>query len=297
MRRAVAVSVWTLSLAFTSTRAVAQVTPSEHGTVSQRVNATTITVSYDRPGARGRTLFGDGGIVKADEMWTPGANWATTIDVDHDVTIEGRTLPKGVYSVWLVPHAASPWTMVFSRTARVFHTRPPAESDAQLRVPVRPEQGAYMETLAWYFPIVTPAGATLRMHWGRTIVPLQIGVGLPEILSLPEDRRAPYPGSYRVHVVPKNGAAPYDVRFRVRDADGVLKLTSEPANVLGGEQTMIPVTEGRFHVAVPAASAFVAQLYATPGLLLVFETSGGHARSVRLVGYDGIEAGQGEVMH
>ena len=34
------------------------VKPSQHGTVTQRVAATTITVDYNRPVARGRELFG-----------------------------------------------------------------------------------------------------------------------------------------------------------------------------------------------------------------------------------------------
>ena len=33
-----------------------------------------------------------------------------------------------------------------------------------------------METLAFYFPVVEGRGAELVMHWGRTVVPLQITV-------------------------------------------------------------------------------------------------------------------------
>src|SRR5215210_5897194 len=98
-------------LATAPTIACAQIRASEHFTLTQRVSSTTITLEGDRPVARGRTLFGDGAVVKWGEVWTPGANWATTIEVDRNVRVGAASLPKGRYSVWLIPQAApSPWT-------------------------------------------------------------------------------------------------------------------------------------------------------------------------------------------
>src|SRR5206468_7050387 len=64
---------------------VAQIHASEHFTLTQKVSTTTITMEGDRPVARGRKLFGPDGVVKWGEVWTPGANWATTMEVDRDV--------------------------------------------------------------------------------------------------------------------------------------------------------------------------------------------------------------------
>ena len=58
---------------------------SQHGTVSQTVNETTISVDYDRPVARGRELYG--GIIDWDVVWTPGANRATWIEFSTPVTV------------------------------------------------------------------------------------------------------------------------------------------------------------------------------------------------------------------
>ena len=152
----------------------AQGRPSEHGTVSQTVAGTTLTVEYDRPSARGRDpLFG--GVVKWGEKWTPGANWATTLEVDRAVEVNGHALPKGKYSVWMIPQPRE-WTVILHRSARRYHTQRPNEADEQLRFTVPPEEGAHMETLAWYFPEVRRDGATLRMHWGSTIVPIRVQV-------------------------------------------------------------------------------------------------------------------------
>ena len=45
-----------------------------------------------------------------------------------------------------------------------------------MRLEVKPETGAHMETLTYYFPVVDGKDATLRFHWGTVIVPLAIKV-------------------------------------------------------------------------------------------------------------------------
>lgn len=151
--------------------AAPRVRASQTGSVMQEVDRTKITLTYDRPVARGRALFG--AVVKLDSMWMPGANWATTIEVSDDVLVQGAALAKGRYSVWAVP-GASEWTIIFSRRDRAWHTQYPGESEDALRVRSRIENGAHMETLAWYFPVVASDSAVLRLHWGTTMVPLAI---------------------------------------------------------------------------------------------------------------------------
>ena len=144
---------------------------SQHGTVSQRVGFTDISISYNRPVAHGRTLFG--GVVKWRRVWHPGADSATTIGFSKDVLIEGKPLAAGQYTLWAIPDTAS-WTVIFSRALHVFHIPYPGESHDALRVTVTPVQGSYMEVLAYEFPVVGPDSATLELHWGTTIVPLRI---------------------------------------------------------------------------------------------------------------------------
>lgn len=144
---------------------------SQHGAVSQRVGFTDISISYNRPVAHGRTLFG--ALVKWGRVWHPGADSATTIGFSKDVTIEGKPLAAGQYTLWAIPDTTS-WTVIFSRALHVFHIPYPGESHDALRVTVTPVQGSYMEVLAYEFPIVGPDSATLELHWGTTIVPLRI---------------------------------------------------------------------------------------------------------------------------
>jgi len=146
--------------------------PSQHGTVSQTVAGTTLTVDYSRPVARGRVLFGS--LVPWGRVWCPGADNATSLTLTTDIQINGQKLAAGSYSVWTEPQKEK-WTMIFNRETPVWHTRYNAEHDA-LRVTAVPRQGTHMETLAFYFPVVDGKKAELVLHWGTVVVPLDVEV-------------------------------------------------------------------------------------------------------------------------
>lgn len=157
----------------------AQAVPfSQHGVVTQRVSYTNIEVVYNRPTARGRVLFGSDSpaVVRYGRIWHPGADSATRISFDKDVVFEGKPLRRGEYSIWLIPQASGPWTVILNSASHVIHTPYPGEATDVLRVQVTPEKGTHMDALAYYFPVVARDSTVLRMQWGEVIVPMRIQV-------------------------------------------------------------------------------------------------------------------------
>ena len=150
-----------------------KVSKSQAAAVSQRIANTEITITYSRPVARGRALFG--ALVPYDQVWNPGADQATAIALTRDVHINDQLLPAGKYSVWAIPRADK-WTLMFSKAADVYHTKYPGEAQDALRLEVAPEKGPHMEVLTFYFPLVEGKDAVLRLHWGEVMVPLSIRV-------------------------------------------------------------------------------------------------------------------------
>ena len=150
-----------------------KVVRSQRGSVSQKIANTDITVTYGRPVARGRTLFG--ALVPYGRIWHPGADQGTVLETTRAIEVNGKPLPAGRYSLWTIPRENG-WTFVFSKNADAFHTSYPGETLDALRVEITPETGAHMESLAYYFPAVDGKDATLRLHWGTVIVPLAIKV-------------------------------------------------------------------------------------------------------------------------
>lgn len=157
-------------------RGQAPVKASQTGTVSQHVGAAVVSLRYDRPVARGRVLFGEGGLVSGREPWTPGANRATWIEFSEAVTLEGRRVPAGRYGLWTVPAGDDPWEVVLVSDWDRHHGVFPADSEV-VRFTVEPRRAGHMETLAFYFPEVVGHDATLVMHWGTLVLPLRITSG------------------------------------------------------------------------------------------------------------------------
>src|SRR5581483_9977685 len=71
--------------------------PSPKSVLTQTIGFTDVTITYSRPAARGRQIFG--GLTPYGQVWRTGANEATTISFSDDVTINGQPLPKGTYSL------------------------------------------------------------------------------------------------------------------------------------------------------------------------------------------------------
>lgn len=150
----------------------AKVKPSQHGSVSQRIADTTITIEYNRPVARGRELFGK--LVPWGRIWCPCADDATTFEASTAIKVDGKDLPAGKYSIWTEPNAER-WIVIFNKNHAVWHTRYPEGQDA-LRLEITPRTGSHMETLAFYFPVVDGKKGELVLHWGTVVVPMTIEV-------------------------------------------------------------------------------------------------------------------------
>src|SRR5436189_249966 len=87
---------------------------SQHASVTQTVGLTDITITYSRPGVKGRTIFG--GLVPYGQVWRTGANLATQFAVSTDVMVEGQKLPAGTYSLHTIP-GRDLWTIIFNKDA------------------------------------------------------------------------------------------------------------------------------------------------------------------------------------
>src|SRR5687768_315963 len=131
MRPYFTVSSILLALVAAAAPADAQLMASEPGSVSQTIDGTKVSLEYSRPRARGRTgLFGT--RIHWGEVWTPGANAATTLALSKDATINGAAVPKGKYSVWIVASRGD-WEMVLDRDTTLFHTQGPKARAGQDR--------------------------------------------------------------------------------------------------------------------------------------------------------------------
>ena len=72
-----------------------------------------IVVTYGSPRRRGRTILG--AVVPYDRVWRTGANEATVLAFDKDITIGSAPVPAGAYSLWTIPKADGTVQLVINR--------------------------------------------------------------------------------------------------------------------------------------------------------------------------------------
>ncbi len=183
-----------VALSAVPTSAHAQIRASEKATVSQTADGTTISITYFRPQARGRTdLFGK--TVTMGEVWTPGANWATILEVSRAITLDGHAVPKGKYSVWFVVGPAD-WTVILDPRFQRFHMEVPDSTRDQVRWRVHPTTGPATEILTWSIPEVRADGMQLLFAWGSKRVSLDATVQPSHPIPIARADAEPYLGTY-----------------------------------------------------------------------------------------------------
>src|SRR5271165_2807972 len=77
----------------------------------------TIKIDYSSPRAKGRKIFGaasEKALVPYGEIWRTGANKATTFVTDANVTVGGKAIPAGGYTIFTIPRADK-WTLIINK--------------------------------------------------------------------------------------------------------------------------------------------------------------------------------------
>jgi len=72
----------------------------------------TVTVDYSSPRMKGRKIYG--GLVPYGEVWRTGANEATTFVPTADVTVGGKDVPAGNYTIFTIPNQDK-WTLIVNK--------------------------------------------------------------------------------------------------------------------------------------------------------------------------------------
>lgn len=137
-------------------------------TATGKIKDATITIVYSSPSVKGRTIWGD--LEAYDKVWRAGANEATTFTTDKDITVQGKKLPAGKYSFFLIPKESGTWTAVFNKEAKQWGAYEYKEAQDVLRVDVKTKALQTKQEALVYK--VNSNGFT--MDWDKISVPVEI---------------------------------------------------------------------------------------------------------------------------
>lgn len=163
----------TLMLAtLTATAQIQTPRPSPLAEVEQKLALTEIEVTYSRPGMKGRKIFGD--LVPFGELWRTGANAITTVEIEDDVTVNGRALPAGTYALLTIP-GEKEWTVIFSKDSAMGGVSDYKKENDAARIMVRPRMlREPVETFTIGFHNLVDDGGTMSLQWENTSVDIDI---------------------------------------------------------------------------------------------------------------------------
>lgn len=172
--------------------------PSQKASVMQRIGVTDVTITYSRPGVKGRKIWGDplpgqtakgeatlddgetrpadAPVVSYGHVWRTGANEATQFVVTDDVLINGQKLAAGSYSLHTIP-AKDEWTIVFNGTSNQWGSFDYDAAKDTLRVKAKPQWvNDNQEWLEYSFDPVTDDSAQVNIRWEKVSVPFTVKV-------------------------------------------------------------------------------------------------------------------------
>ena len=139
-------------------------------TTSQKVGNTTISIKYSQPSVKGRKIGVDLEPLP-DSIWRAGANEATVFEVDKDVFVEGKILPKGKYSFFILQQGGRSWNLIFNKTWDQWGAFKYNKADDVFRVPVR---GAKPVAFAEKLTYTISTNGVVSLLWGDKQIDFQV---------------------------------------------------------------------------------------------------------------------------
>ena|ERR1700746_2186589 len=167
MQKLIACSV---SILICATSALAQQAKNQRPSPAQSADCKfsdgkTIHVDYSSPRMKGRKIFGS--LVPYGEVWRTGANEATTLVTTANLTVGGKDVPAGNYTIFTVP-APDKWTLIVNKKTGEWGIPYKWEGDELLRTDMSVSKTpSAVENFSTAFD-QSGGKCTLRMEWENT---------------------------------------------------------------------------------------------------------------------------------
>ncbi|MDI1321883.1 MAG: DUF2911 domain-containing protein [Algoriphagus sp.] len=148
--------------------------------VAQNVGFTKISIDYSSPAVKGRKIFGE--IEKNGVTWRAGANAQTIIEFSTAVSIGGKNLRAGRYSIFMTPQASGEWTIHFNSKANsvFFYQKEGVMDEAAIAqddaasVKVAPVMGDNTERLTYTISAENNKVAKVTMAWEKVKISFMV---------------------------------------------------------------------------------------------------------------------------
>lgn len=124
-------------------------------------------IIYSRPHKNGREIFGK--LVPYGKIWRTGANEASEITIYNDMTIGGKSIPSGTYTLYTIPDKKE-WTVILNEKINTWGAfdYDPSKDVVRIKAPAR-QAAAIIQDFSMAFQ-PSDNGANLFIGWDNTYV-------------------------------------------------------------------------------------------------------------------------------
>ena len=149
--------------------------------ISQGFSTSDIEITYSRPSARGRQVFGS--LVPFGQVWRTGANSATKVKFGEDVIINGKSIKAGEYALYTIPNKTQ-WEIIFNKGVGNWGASGYTTADDVARFSVQSKTiNNKIETFTINISNITFNTCNIEMTWENTKVVIPVKAENEERIS------------------------------------------------------------------------------------------------------------------
>jgi hypothetical protein len=146
--------------------------PAPRADAAATVKGKKISINYGRPSMKGRDLLAQAPV---GTVWRVGMNQATEITTEADLTVGGKELKAGKYSLWVRRTGDDAWTLAFHPKTGVWGA-PPLREGYVAELPLKLEKSPDTSELLSITVADANGDGEVKIHWGTALMTGKFGV-------------------------------------------------------------------------------------------------------------------------
>lgn len=132
-----------------------------------------IHITYNSPGVKNRQIWG--GLVPYDQVWVTGAHSATSINVNHDFIVGGKTIPAGTYAFFTIP-GKEKWVAILNKNHQQHLTDEYDPSLDLVRVDLVPHAADFTPRLVYSVTEISSNNGLVSVQWEKVKIDLPVTI-------------------------------------------------------------------------------------------------------------------------
>lgn len=115
-------------------------------TTTAIIGKTRLTIAYHSPGVKDRIIWG--GLVPYNKVWVTGAHSATSIQIDHPITIADKKIETGKYAIFTIP-SEKEWIVIINKNHQQHLADDYTETEDVMRLTTKPTENQLVQRLTY----------------------------------------------------------------------------------------------------------------------------------------------------